>query len=136
MNKVFLIGKLGKDPALTFGKGTGTAVAKFSIAVDRNYKDESGNRQTDWINIVCFKKLAELVANNLTKGRLAAISGSIQTRNYEKEGRKVYITEVVADEVKFLDWPKDGGGSPRSGNSGTGGESDFFPIDDSSDIPF
>ena len=140
MNKVFLIGRLTKDPELKFTNGSGVAVATFSIAVDRNYTGQNGQKEADFINIVCWRKLAELVANNLGKGRLVAVSGSIQTRNYQaQDGHKVYITEVVADEVKFLDWPKDGGSGFRGGESRSdiapSENNDFFPVDDD-DIPF
>lgn len=142
MNKVILIGRLVRDPELKFTTGTGIAVATFSLAVDRNYVGQSGQREADFINIVCWRKLAENVANNVSKGRLVAVSGSIQTRKYQaQDGSNRYATEVVADEVKFLDWPKDGGSIPR-GNSdmsrGMSGEAEagFMPISEDDDIPF
>jgi single-strand DNA-binding protein len=105
MNKVILVGRLTKDPELKFLPGTGTGVCNFSLAVDRPGKDK---KEADFIPVVCWNKLAELVANNLSKGRLVAISGSIRTSNYQaQDGTKRYKTEVYADEVKFLDWPKD-----------------------------
>lgn len=134
MNKVFLIGRLTKDPELKFTSGSGVAVAKFGLAVDRNFVDSEGKKQADFINIICWRKLAEHVANHLGKGRLVAVSGSIQTRNYQtQDGRKVYITEVVADEVKFLDWPKNSTNGSNENNITS--ENDFFPVDDD-DIPF
>lgn len=142
MNKVFLIGRLARDPELKFTNGSGVAVATFSLAVDRSFTGADGKKEADFISIVCWRKLAELVANNLGKGRLVAVSGTIQTRNYlAQDGRKVYITEVVADEVKFLDWPKDGGsGSGYRGPESRGDEpptenNGFFPVEDD-DIPF
>lgn len=141
MNKVMLIGRLTRDPELKFTPGTGNAVATFSLAVDRNYVGQSGQREADFINIVCWRKLAEHVANSLGKGRLVAVSGRIETRNYQaQDGSKRYITEIVADEVKFLDWPKEGGSSYKGGattperpvESGSG----FFPIEEEDDIPF
>jgi len=140
MNKVFLIGRLTRDPELKFTTGTGVAVATFSIAVDRNYTSQTGQKEADFISIVCWRKLAEHVANNLGKGRLVAVSGSIQTRNYQaQDGHKVYITEIIADEVKFLDWPKDGGPGNRGGDSrnegSPSGGPEFFPVEDD-DIPF
>ncbi|WP_338433439.1 single-stranded DNA-binding protein [Clostridium tyrobutyricum] len=104
MNRVVLIGRLTKDPDLQFLPGSGTAVTKFTLAVDRRFKKE-GQQEADFIPIVVWNKIAESSANYLTKGKLAGIAGRIQTRNYEaKDGHRVYITEVVADEVQFLEW--------------------------------
>ena len=142
MNKVVLIGRLTRDPELRFTPGTGSAVSTFSLAVDRNFKGKDGQKEADFINIVVWNKLAEIVANNLTKGRLVAVSGRIQTRNYEgNDGQKKYFTEVVADDVQFLE-RKDGGGQstprPSAGNSNESGTSDedFFPLDGDNEIPF
>ncbi|CAI3542935.1 MULTISPECIES: single-stranded DNA-binding protein [Clostridium] len=97
MNKVVLIGRLTKDPELRFIQGTGTAVTTLTLAVDR-YNTKTGQKEADFIPIVIWGKQSENVANYLTKGSQAAISGRIQTRNYEaKDGNKRYITEVVAD---------------------------------------
>ncbi|MBU5486496.1 single-stranded DNA-binding protein [Clostridium sp. MSJ-11] len=102
MNKVVLIGRMTKDPELKFTPGNGTAIANFSIAVDRRFSKE---KEVDYIPIVVWGKQAESVANYMTKGKLIAISGRIQARNYEAKDRtKRYITEVVADEVQFLEW--------------------------------
>jgi single-strand DNA-binding protein len=143
MNKVILIGRLTRDPELKFTAGTGIAVATFTLAVDRNYTGQNGQKEADFISVVCWRKLAEHVANNLSKGRLAAVSGSIQTRKYQaQDGSNRYVTEVVADEVKFLDWGNKGGqGQPfkeEGGSSGFGnsGSNDFFPIEGDDDIPF
>lgn len=140
MNKVFLIGRLARDPELKFTTGSGIAVSTFSLAVDRTFTGADGKKEADFISIVCWRKLAELVANNLGKGRLVAVSGTIQTRNYQaQDGRKVYITEVVADEVKFLDWPKDKTSNNNveqsRGDISSNDTNDFFPVEDD-DIPF
>ncbi|MEG2609127.1 MAG: single-stranded DNA-binding protein [Bacilli bacterium] len=104
MNKVFLIGRLANDPTLRFIKGSGNAVSSFRLAVDRYYISQNGEREADFINIVCWRKQAENVANNLIKGRLVAISGSIQTRKYKfQNGPNKYVTEILANEIKFLD---------------------------------
>src|ERR1035437_6650759 len=98
MNKVTLIGRLTKDPELKFTPGTGTAVANFTIAVDRRMPNKDGQREADFINIVVWNKPAENTANYMHKGSLIAISGRIQVRNYDaKDGTKRYVTEVVAD---------------------------------------
>jgi single-strand DNA-binding protein len=143
LNKVILVGRLTRDPELRFAAGTGTAVSTFTLAVDRTFKNKDGQREADFINVVVWNKLAENVANNLSKGRLAAISGRIQTRSYEgNDGQKRYVTEVVADDVQFLD-RKDTTGAPANRPAAGGGnqdfgasDDDFFPIEDESNIPF
>lgn len=103
LNRVILIGRLTRDPELRYTP-SGVAVTTFSLAVDRNYTNQQGEREADFIQIVTWRGLAENVANYLKKGRLAAVEGRIQTRNYENnEGRKVYVTEIIADNVRFLE---------------------------------
>ena len=103
MNKVFLIGRLVRDPELRY-TGSNTAVATFSLAVNRNFTSANGERETDFINIVVWRKQAENVKNYIKQGSQVAIDGRIQTRSYDGEdGKKRYITEVVADNVQFLD---------------------------------
>jgi single-strand DNA-binding protein len=103
LNRVVLIGRLTRDPELRYTPN-GVAVTTFSLAVDRPYTNQQGERETDFINIVTWRGLAENCANYLKKGRLAAADGRLQIRNYENnEGRKVYVTEVVADNVRFLE---------------------------------
>ena len=110
MNKVFLIGRLTRDPELRY-TGSNTPVATFSIAINRNFTNSQGEREADFINIVVWRKQAENVKNYLQQGSQVAIDGRIQTRNYEdKEGQKRYVTEVVADNVEFL-------GSKNSANN-------------------
>lgn len=103
MNKVFLIGRLTRDPELRY-TGNNTPVATFSLAVNRNFTGQSGERETDFINIVVWRKQAENVKNYITQGSQVAIDGRIQTRSYDDQnGQKRYVTEVVADNVQFLD---------------------------------
>lgn len=103
MNKVFLIGRLVRDPELRY-TGSNIAVATFSLAVNRNFTGANGERETDFINIVVWRKQAENVKNYLNQGSQVAIDGRIQTRSYDGEdGKKRYVTEVVADNVQFLD---------------------------------
>ena len=110
MNKVFLIGRLTRDPELRY-TGNNTAVATFSLAVNRNYSNQQGEREADFINIVVWRKQAENVKNYLQQGSQVAIDGRIQTRSYDdNNGQKRYVTEVVADNVEFL-------GSKNSSNS-------------------
>ena len=103
MNKAFLIGRLTKDPELRYSSNN-AAIANFSIAIDRQFTNSEGQRETDFINIVAFQKQAENIKKYIGKGSLVAVDGRIQTRSYEdKDGKRVYVTEVVADRVQFLD---------------------------------
>lgn len=104
LNKVMLIGNLGKDPELKYTP-SGVAVATFSIATSESWKDQEGNAQerTEWHNIVAWRKLAEIVGEYLKKGKKVYVEGKLQTRNYEKDGVKRYVTEIVADQVIMLD---------------------------------
>ena len=103
MNKVILIGRLTKDPELRY-TGSNRAVTQITVAVNRTFTNQNGEREADFINVVIWDKQAENVAKYLTKGRLVAVEGRIQTRNYDNnEGKKVYVTEVVALSVQFLE---------------------------------
>ena len=103
MNKAFLIGRLTRDPELRYSSSN-AAIVNFSIAIDRQYTNQQGQRETDFINIVAFQKQAENIKKYVSKGSLVAVDGRIQTRNYEdKDGKRVYVTEVIADRVQFLD---------------------------------
>jgi len=103
LNKVALTGRMTKDPELRY-LGNGTPVASFTLAVDRVFKNKDGNREADFINIRVWRKQAENVAQYTGKGSLVAIAGRIQTRNYEAaDGQRRYVTEVVADNVEFLE---------------------------------
>jgi single-strand DNA-binding protein len=103
MNRVILVGRLTADPVLRYTP-TGVAVASFTLAVNRNFTNANGEREADFINSVVWRKPAENVANFLKKGSLAGVDGRIQTRSYENnEGKRVYITEVIAESVQFLD---------------------------------
>jgi single-strand DNA-binding protein len=103
LNRVILIGRLTADPQLRYTPA-GVAVAQFTLAVDRPFTSGgSKEREADFINIVTWRQLAETCANYLRKGRLTAVEGRIQVRNYDNnEGKKVYVTEVIADNVRFL----------------------------------
>ncbi|GEC92471.1 single-stranded DNA-binding protein [Brevibacillus formosus] len=115
MNKVILIGNLTKDPELRYTPN-GVAVATFTVAVNRPRTNQAGERETDFINIVAWQKLADLCASYLRKGRQAAIEGRMQTRSYDnKEGKRVYVTEVVAENVQFLGGRGNEAGGDNSG---------------------
>lgn len=149
MNNVSLIGRLTKDPELRYTP-SGVAVARFTLAVNRQYKKE-GEQQADFINVVTWRKTAENTANFLRKGSLAGVVGRIQTGSYDgQDGKKVFTVEVVAENVQFLE-PKSAQNT-QNGNGNTngyqqqqnapqsnyGGQEAFNPsgtIDDS-DLPF
>ena len=136
INKVVIIGRLTKDPELKYTPGAGTAVTTVTLAVDRIYSKE-GKKEADFIPVVIWGKSAESTAQYMKKGLLMGVSGRIQTRSYEaKEGGKRYVTEVVAEEIKFLQWANDKNDSAAtSSGSDYGGYDDMTPIDDG-DIPF
>lgn len=109
LNKVILIGRLTRDPELRY-TASGVPVATFTLAVDRPFTNQQGERETDFINIVAWRRLAETCANNLGKGRLVAVDGRLQIRSYETpEGQRRRVAEVVAGDVRFLDWPRQQG---------------------------
>ena len=102
LNRVVLIGHLTKDPELRTASND-ISVTSFTIAVDRNFNNQHGEKETDFIPVVAWRKLADTCAKYLAKGRLVAVSGRMQVRSYEGKEGKRYITEVVADEVQFLE---------------------------------
>ncbi|GIO32790.1 MULTISPECIES: single-stranded DNA-binding protein [Paenibacillus] len=125
LNRVILIGRLTKDPELRYTPA-GVAVTQFTLAVDRPFTSQGGEREADFIPVVTWRQLAETCANYLRKGRLTAVEGRIQVRNYENnEGRRVYVTEVIADNVRFLESSREGGSGggqgPREDSSSGGG---------------
>jgi single-strand DNA-binding protein len=140
LNRVMLIGNLGKDPEVRF-TGTGRAVARFPLATSEVWNDAEGQRQerTEWHNVVVWGKQAETCGQYLAKGRQVFIEGSIRTRQYDdKEGNRRYMTEVIAQRVQFL-----GGGGGRGADSSRGVGSDepppgapSAPGAEDDDIPF
>jgi len=103
MNRVVLVGRLTKDPELRYTP-SGVAVASFTLAVNRTFTNQQGEREADFINCVIWRKPAENVANFLKKGSLAGVDGRIQTRSYDgQDGKRVYVTEVLAESVQFLE---------------------------------
>lgn len=103
LNRTILVGRLTRDPELRTTQN-GVNVASFTLAVNRTFTNAQGEREADFINIIVFKKQAENVNKYLSKGSLAGVDGRLQTRNYEnKEGQRVYVTEVIADSIQFLE---------------------------------
>jgi single-strand DNA-binding protein len=116
LNRTILIGRLTKDPELRYTPA-GVAVCQFTLAVDRPFTKD-GEREADFIPVVTWRQLAETCANYLRKGRLTAVEGRIQVRNYENnEGKRVYVTEVIADNVRFLESSRQESGQSESRNS-------------------
>lgn len=138
LNRVILIGRLTRDPELRYTP-SGVATTTFILAVDRPFSSQSGEREADFIPVVTWRQLAETCANYLKKGRLTAVEGRINVRNYEnKEGKRVYVTEVIADNVRFLESSRDNG---QAGSSQSKQQDPFSddgkPIDISDDdLPF
>ena len=129
LNRIILMGRLTRDPELR-RTGNGTAVTSFSLAVDRDFKTQSGEKETDFIDIVAWRNTAEFVSKYFTKGRMAVVEGRLQMRDWtDKDGNKRTSAEVVADNVYFGDSKRDGegGGSYSSGYRQDGGYSQPAP---------
>lgn len=137
LNRVVLVGRLVGDPALRYTPA-GVAVASFTLAVDRPFKNQQGERETDFIDIVAWRKLGELCANHLGKGRLVAVEGRLQIRSYDaQDGTRRKAAEVVADNVQFLDWPREGAPRAAVGGAGEGVIDDLGPQgEEEDDVPF
>lgn len=136
LNKVQLIGNLGRDPELKY-TSAGVAVATFSIATSDSWKDQEGNLQerTEWHNIVAWRKLAEICGEWLKKGKRVYIEGKLQTRSYEKDGIKKYMTEIVADQLIMLDGGPKAGSAAGAGSDAEAVAPDAAPAKED-DLPF
>lgn len=106
INKAIIGGRLTRDPEPSATVG-GTEVSKFSVAIDRRYKKQGEEKQTDFLNVTAFGKTAEFVNKYFEKGKAIIVVGSIQSRSYEKDGQKRYVTEIIAEEVNFAGSKKD-----------------------------
>lgn len=138
MNKTILIGRLTKDPELNFLPGNGTAVAKFTLAVNRPRLDKNKPQEADFIPCVCFGKRAEAIANYVRKGHLFSITGRLQINKYtDKEGNNRWSTDVLIEDFEFLQSKKDSDGTTANASTTQNQDySDLTPIDDGEDIPF
>ena len=137
-NRIILIGRLTRDPELRYVP-SGAPVASFTLAVDRPFANQQGNRETDFIDVVAWRKLAEQVSQYMTKGRMVAVEGRLQIRSYEtQDGQKRKVAEVVADGVRFLDRARPGAGpadqAAAAAHAGTGDEPAQGGPDE--DVPF
>ena len=147
LNKIILMGRLTRDPELR-RTGSGTAVTSFSLAVDRDFKSQSGEKETDFIDIVAWRNTAEFVSKYFTKGRMAVVEGRLQIRSYtDKDGNNRRAADVVADNVYFGDSKREGGSDFGSApaysapagrsNASYGGHSDFAEIgEEDGELPF
>ena len=133
LNKIFLQGRLIADPVLRHTQH-GTPVASFRIAVDRDYKNQSGNKETDFINIVAWRGTGEFVSRYFTKGRMAIVEGRLQVREYtDKDGNRRHATEVVANNIYFGDSRKD----ERTTNDSAKPAEEFAELaEDDGELPF
>ncbi|NLJ80419.1 MAG: single-stranded DNA-binding protein [Firmicutes bacterium] len=129
LNKIILIGRLVADPQLRYTQ-TGIAVTNFTLAVNRSFVSQSGEREADFIDIVTWRKQAEVCANHLNKGRLVAVEGRLQIRSYEDQnGIRRKAAEVVANQVRFLDRARDSGsGEYESAEEPSESEFDDVPF--------
>lgn len=136
LNKIVLMGRLTRDPELR-RTNSGTAVASFAIAVDRDFKGQGGEKETDFIDIVAWRNTAEFVSKYFSKGRMAVVEGRLQIRDWtDKEGNKRRSAEVIADNVYFGDSKKDGEATGGS-YTGTDTSGEFKELDeDDGELPF
>lgn len=138
LNRVILIGRLVADPELRFTTG-GIPVSSFRIAVDRDFRNQQGETETDFINIVCWRKTAEVISKNLRKGRLIGVEGRLQIRQYQtQDGQNRSVADVVADRVHFLDRPRERAeaGAPEEAPPPTHAPVPEEPGEQHDDLPF
>ena len=139
LNKIILMGRLTRDPELR-RTNSGTAVASFSLAVDRDFKAQNGETETDFIDIVAWRNTAEFVSKYFSKGRMAVVEGRLQIREWtDKEGHKRRTAEVQADNVYFGDSKNSTSGATQQDNFGALNErmnQGFAEVDDDGELPF
>ena len=132
LNRIIVMGRMTRDPELR-RTNSGTAVASFTVAVDRDFKTQSGEKETDFIDVVAWRNTAEFVSKYFSKGRMAVVEGRLQLRDWtDKEGNKRRTAEIVADSVYFGDSKKDNE-SAQAQSEPQGG---FSEVEDDGDIPF
>nr|DAH56517.1 MAG TPA: Single strand binding protein [Caudoviricetes sp.] len=132
LNRIIAMGRMTRDPELR-RTNSGTAVASFTVAVDRDFKSQSGEKETDFIDVVAWRNTAEFVSKYFSKGRMAVVEGRLQLRDWtDKEGNKRRTAEIVADSVYFGDSKKDNESAPAQSEPQGG----FSEVEDDGDIPF
>ena len=134
LNHTVLMGRLVKDVEIRYAQGGDKAVAKFTVAVERDYKPKGADKpETDFISCTAFNKTAEFISKYFKKGSMIAVVGRIQTGSYEKDGKKIYTTDVAVEKASFTgESKKDGGSQPAANSSGFG----EIPEGDDDDLPF
>ena len=133
MNKIILMGRLTKDPEVRYTQTSNIMVTSFTLAVNRRFVAQGQERQADFLPIVAWNKTAEFVAKYFKKGQQVAVIGRVETRNYDdKDGKKVYVTEVIAEEVYFADSKKEDG----QATTFTGDNTTSFEASADDDLPF
>ena len=143
MNKVILMGRLARDPELR-STPNGVSVCTFALAVSRRFKNANGEYDADFINCVAWRQTAEFISKNFTKGRMLGVAGSLQTRSYDKDGQKRYVTEVSVDEAYFAGDRGSSSDDVRSqaaqpvnnGGAAFGASDGFSPMPAEDDLPF
>ena len=131
LNRIIVMGRITRDPELR-RTNSGTAVASFTAAVDRDFKSQSGEKETDFIDVVVWRNTAEFVSKYFSKGRMAVVEGRLQLRDWtDKDGNKRRTAEIVADSVYFGDSKRDGGDAAQSDPQGG-----FIEVEDAGDLPF
>lgn len=129
LNRIIVMGRMTRDPELR-RTNSGTAVASFTVAVDRDFKPQSGEKETDFIDVVAWRNTAEFVSKYFSKGRMAVVEGRLQIRDWtDKDGNKRRTAEIVADSVYFGDSKRDGGETVEP-------KGVFSEIEDDGDLPF
>ena len=136
MNKFQFLGRLTKDPEVKFTANTNTQVTSFSVAVNRRFASQSGERQTDFFNLTAFGKTAEFCSKYFKKGQQVLVEGRIQNRTWDDQnGQKRYATDFIIEQAYFADSKREGGGNdfevPQESPS-----ADFVTVDDSEELPF
>lgn len=131
LNRIIVMGRMTRDPELR-RTNSGTAVASFTVAVDRDFKSQSGEKETDFIDVVAWRNTAEFASKYFSKGRMAVVEGRLQIRDWtDKDGNKRRSAEIVADSVYFGDSKRDGGDTVQSEP-----QSGFSEVEDDGDLPF
>lgn len=137
MNKVILLGRLTKDVEIRYGQGeSSNALARFTLAVDRKYKRDADTQSADFISCVAFAKTAEFLGNYGKKGMKFAIEGRIQTGSYDKDGQKVYTTDVIVESAEFAESKSSTAGNNAASSGAPSGDGFLNMPDDIEDMPF
>lgn len=135
LNRIIVMGRMTRDPELR-RTNSGTAVASFTVAVDRDFKSQSGEKETDFIDVVAWRNTAEFASKYFSKGRMAVVEGHLQIRDWtDKDGNKRRSAEIVADSVYFGDSKRDGGDTVQS-EPQSEPQSGFSEVEDDGDLPF